>query len=292
MDFNKKLNFEIKGHVFDYKLFETLNSIKNNKSQRRAASSLGISHTVLNRRILSAEEILSKKLVTVSNKGSVLTDYALDILDEYETYENRLLDDEEEITVAGGTVSCEFIRQLARIYQLENIKFLETDNKTALKLADMGLVDIVSFDDPVQAYIYDLEPIPLARDYLLLLSHKPQEFNSIHDLNGLNFVEVENSAQRLAWTTLANYDLDFDIVDVVSSFCEAMHIVENHENIYTFINNSMSYTSQYTSNILSNETHHIISALNVKNNSLIDNFLNFATHHARNLRFNSNFEFL
>ena len=46
MDFNKKLNFEIKGHVFDYKLFETLNSIKNNKSQRRAASSLGISHTV------------------------------------------------------------------------------------------------------------------------------------------------------------------------------------------------------------------------------------------------------
>ena len=138
MDFNKKLNFEIKGHVFDYKLFETLNSIKNNKSQRRAASSLGISHTVLNRRILSAEEILSKKLVTVSNKGSVLTDYALDILDEYETYENRLLDDEEEITVAGGAVSCEFIRQLARIYQLENIKFLETDNKTALKLGRYG----------------------------------------------------------------------------------------------------------------------------------------------------------
>lgn len=290
MVFKKKLNFEVDGNLFNYKLFETLKSIKNTKSQRKAAKELGISHTVLNRRIISAEEILSEKLVVVSNKGSHLTNYALELLDEYEMYEQRLDDDVNNITVAGGLISCEFLKQLSKAYQVDNINFIETDMRSAFKLANMGLVDILGFDDPVQAYLYDLEPVPLGRDYLLLLSHKHESFNSISDLNGLKFVEVEGSAQRLAWTTLANHDLDFDIVEVVSSFHEAIKLVEQNENLYTFINNSMSYTSQYTSNVLSENTRHIISALNVKNNSYIDNFLNFASHHAQNTTVRFGFE--
>ena len=290
MSFNKKLNFEKNGKIVNYKLFETLKSIKNNKSQRKAAKKLGISHTVLNKRILLAQEILSEKLVTVTNKGSILTSYGKNLLDEYETYENRLYDDTESIMVVGGPISCEFIKQLSIAYNLENVKFIETDSKTAMNLANMGLADILSFDDPVQAYLYDLEPIPLARDYLLLLSHSPQKFNSIHDLNGLKFVEVESSTHRLAWTTLANYDLDFDIVEVVLSFHEAIRIVEQNKNLHTFINNSMSYTSQYTSNIISKETYYIISALNVKNDKLIDNFLNFASHHAQKVTTRFGFE--
>ena len=77
--------------------------------------------------------------------------------------------------------------------------------------------------------------------------------------------------------------MDFDIVTVVNSFHEAIRLVENDEKLYTFINNSMSYRCQYTSNIISRQTQHIISAFNVKNDDLIENFLNFASHRAQKL---------
>jgi len=278
---NKKLNYEIDDILLDYKLFDTLKAINNEKSQRKAAISLNISHSVLNRRILKAEKLLNQQLVIVSNRGSKLTGYALSLLDDYESYEHRLNDD-EIITVAGGYVSCEFLRQLAMAYNIR-IRVLQSDMDTCIKLADSGMVGILAFDDPVKAYMLNIEPTPLARDCLLLLSHKKEQFNDINQLDGLRFVEVEGSSQRLAWTTLADYDLDFDIVNVVNSFHEAIKLVENDENLYTFINNSMSYRCQYTSNIISRQTQHIISAFNVKNDDLIDNFLNFASHRAQNL---------
>lgn len=289
MVLNKKLNLEIDNVIYDYKLFDTLKAIKSNKSQRKAAKELGISHTVLNRRILKAEELLNQPLVIVSKRGSHLTDYAINLLEEYELYEERLNDD-NVWTVAGGFISCEFIRELAVAYQLENIKVLQTDINTAFDLANKGFVDILGFDDPVQAYIYDLEPIPLGRDNLMLLAHENEEFDSITDLNGLKFVEVNGSAQRLAWTTLANNDLDFDIVTSVYSFHEAIRLVEQDENLYTFINKSISYTSLNTNNVLSEYTRHIISALNVKNSVDVESFLNFASHNAQKLTTKYGFE--
>lgn len=291
MAINKKLNIELDNVMYDYKLFDTLKAIKSNKSQRKAAKELGISHSVLNRRIIRAEELLSQPLVTVSNRGSMLTGYALNLLEKYETYEQRL-DDDEYLVMAGGFISCEFIRELSIAYQMENIKILQTDMNTAFDLANKGLVDILGFDDPVQAYIYDLEPIPLGRDNLMLLTHGDEEFNDIYDLNGLDFVEVEGSAQRLAWTTLANNDLDFNIVKTVNSFHEAIRLVEQNEKLYTFINKSISYTSMNTNDVLSEYTKHIISALNVKNRVDVESFLNFASHNAQKLTLQYGFEAL
>lgn len=285
---DKKLNYEVNDILFDYKLFDTLKAINIHKSQRKAANSLNIAHTVLNRRILQAEELLDKKLVLVSNKGSVLTDYALDILSDYELYEERLKDD-DVVTISGGFVSCEFLRQLAMAYHID-VRILQTDMQSAIKLTNQGMVDILSFDDPVRAYMMNLEPVPLARDNLLLLSDKKEKFDDIHDLNGLNFVEVDGSAHRLAWNTLADYDLDFDIVKVVNSFHEAIKLVEQEDSLYTFVNKSMSYRCQYTYDVISKQTQHIISALNVKNDTSIDKFLNYASHRAQKLTEKYGFE--
>ena len=285
---DKKLNYEVNDILFDYKLFDTLKAINIHKSQRKAANSLNIAHTVLNRRILQAEELLDKKLVLVSNKGSVLTDYALDILSDYELYEERLKDD-DVVTISGGFVSCEFLRQLAMAYHID-VRILQTDMQSAIKLTNQGMVDILSFDDPVRAYMMNLEPVPLARDNLLLLSDKKENFNDIHDLDGLNFVEVDGSAHRLAWNTLADYDLDFDIVKVVNSFHEAIKLVEQEDSLYTFVNKSMSYRCQYTYDVISKQTQHIISALNVKNDTSIDKFLNYASHRAQKLTEKYGFE--
>lgn len=291
MAINKKLNIELDDVIYDYKLFDTLKAIKSTNSQRKAAKELGISHTVLNRRIIRAEEMLSQPLVRVSNRGSELTAFAKNLLEKYESYEHRL-DDDSSLIMAGGFISCEFIRELSIAYQLENIKILQTDMNTAFDMANKGLVDILGFDDPVQAYIYDLEPVPLGRDNLMLLTHGNEEFNNINDLNGLEFVEVEGSAQRLAWTTLANNDLDFNIVKTVNSFHEAIRLVEQNENLYTFINKSMSYTSMNTNDVLSEYTKHIISALNVKNRVDVESFLNFASHNAQKLTIQFGFEAL
>lgn len=285
---DKKLNYEVNNILFDYKLFDTLKAINIHKSQRKAASSLNISHTVLNRRIIQAEELLDNKLVSVSNKGSSLTDYALDILSNYELYEERLKDD-DLITISGGFVSCEFLRQLAMAYRID-VRILQTDMQSAIKLTNQGMVDILSFDDPVRAYMMNIEPVPLARDNLLLLSNKKEEFNNIGDLDGLNFVEVEGSAHRLAWNTLADYDLDFDIVNVVNSFHEAIKLVEEEDSLYTFVNKSMSYRCQYTYDVISKQTQHIISALNVKNDSSIDKFLDYASHRAQKITEKYGFE--
>jgi molybdate transport repressor ModE-like protein len=275
--------------IYDYKLFDTLKAIKTTKSQRKAAKELGISHTVLNRRIIKAEDMLDEPLVKVTNRGSQLTGFALNLLEEYESYEQRLYD-EDSWVMAGGFISCEFIKELSVAYNLDNIKVIETDMDTAFDLANKGLVDILGFDDPVQAYIYDLEPIPLGRDNLLLLNHANESFENIGDLNGLDFVEVEGSAQRLAWTTLANNDIDFNIKFTVKSFHQAIRLVEQDENLYTFINNSMSYTYENTSDVLSGYTRHIISALNVKNSSEVESFLNFASHNAQKLTLRYGFE--
>ncbi len=289
MDYEKRLNFEIEDNLLDYKLFYTLKAIKNTKSQRKAAQYLNISPPVLNRRISKAEELLNEQLVEVSNKGSKLTYLANSLLDEYETLENRLKDD-DIITVAGGPISSELIREIAIAYRLDDIKILETDHDTAVELAKKGIVDILGFDDPVYAYLLNIEPIPLARDSLMLLSHTNESFDSWSDLNGLNFVEVEGSSQRLAWNTLAGHDLDFDIKTVVKSFHEAISIIEHEEDLHTFINRSMSYRCQYVNDVLSKQTHHIISAYNVKNSDVVDNFLNFASHHAQNLTTRYGFE--
>lgn len=288
MQSNKKLNYEIDDVLLNYKLFDTLKQINIHNSQRKAANALNISHTVLNRRILNAEKILNHKLVEVSNRGSVLTEYAHNILLEYETYEERLKDD-NVVTIAGGFVSCEFLRQLAMAYNMK-VRIIQTDVESSIKLVNMGMVDIFAFDDPVRAYLLNIEPVPLARDNLVLLSKNDESFENINDLNGLKFVEVEGSAHRLAWNTLADYDINFEIVKVVNSFHEAIKLVESEDSLYTFINNSMSYDCQNTYNIISKQTQHIISALNVKNDESIENFLNFASHRAQKLTQKYGFE--
>ena len=287
-----KLSMYIKDVLFDYKFFETLDAINKTHSQRAAAKSLGISHSVLNRRIINAEAKLNESLVCVSRGGSYLSDFAFNVLDEYETYSLRLNDFDGDITVAGGPISCEFLKALAIGYNLDNIRVIETDIDTAYDLANRGMVDILGFDDPVQAYIYDIEPVALGRDFLSLVAHENESFTSIYDLDGLSFIEVENSAQRLVWNSLVDYDVNFDIVGSVHSFHEALKITEGDENIYTFINNSMSYRSQPTFDILKQHTSHIISALNVKNDSLVESFLNFASHNAQNTTVDFGFKHL
>ena len=98
-----EIGIEIEGISFNYKFFETLESLSKTYSQRKTAKELKVSHSVLNRRVKNAEDKLGEKLVVTVGSGSELSEKGYELLDIYYKYKNRL-EDREEIIIAGGHI--------------------------------------------------------------------------------------------------------------------------------------------------------------------------------------------
>jgi DNA-binding transcriptional LysR family regulator len=275
MKFHPSLNLKIKGEIFNYRLFEALAEITSTWSQREAAKKLGISHAVLNRRIRNAEAKLGFKLVETTGAGSGLTPQGMVILEEYQRYLKRLNEREVPI-ICGGPVAIGLMDQLSRNYGLE-AEIHTTDDLNAIKMAEMDLVDILVLDDPVHAFMYELDLIPIARDDLVLVSDG-EYFNTVDELNCRNFVEVIHSAQRLAWNTLDQLRVDYEIKEVCSSPHNALKSVKNEKNLLTFQNRSFMspFTNSFTvSDILARDTSHVVGMVLYNQNDEIKDFSNF-----------------
>ena len=268
MNYNPKLSMIIDGNEFNYKFFETLECIAKTYSQRQAAKRLEISHSVLNRRIKEAEEKFDSVLVETTGAGSGLTEKGYEILDKYEIYMKRL-EERKTPVICGGHISTGLMEILSQEYDL-NVTILQTDDLSALELADKDMVDILTLDDPVTAFIYDLDFIPIAYDYLVLVG---EEFiTDIAELNRKNFLEIPNSSQRLAWNTLDNIGIDYDIVKLVKSPYNALNAIKKDKNLFTFLNKSLTDGSD----ILKDETTHLISLVLLnKDNKGLSNFVDF-----------------
>ena len=270
MKYDPKLNLFVDGHEFNYKLFETLKCVSKTWSQREAAKRLGISHAVLNRRIRESENKIGIKLVETTGAGSGLTEYGFELLGRYDKYLSRL-EEREKPVICGGHISAGLMEVLLDEYGLDTVIY-RTDDESALKLASMDMVDILTLDDPVRAFMWDLDFTPIAYDHLVLVSNKPRSFKSLEDLEGLKFVEVEGSSQRLAWNTLDNKEIDYKIVKVVKSPYNALKIVQKNDDLCTFLNSSFTDGS----NILKEDTKHIISlVLYNHDNKVLKDFLGF-----------------
>jgi molybdenum-dependent DNA-binding transcriptional regulator ModE len=272
MKYYPKLNMVINGHEFSYKLFETLECVSKTWSQREAAKRLGISHSVLNRRVKESEGKFGVRLVETTGAGSGLTENGFKILSKYERYMKRL-EDREKPVICGGYISAGLMEVLADEYSIDATIY-RTDDESALELARKDMVDILTLDDPVRAFMYDLDFTPIAYDYLVLVSNNDTSINALVDLNGKNFLEVPGSSQRLAWNTLDNLNIDYQIGKLVKSPYTALKFIQKHDETYTFLNNS--FTSG--SDILKDETKHLISLVscNTENTSL-NYFIDYIT---------------
>ncbi|MDO5835033.1 MAG: LysR family transcriptional regulator [Methanobacterium sp.] len=276
MKFHPRLNLSLNGETFSYRLFDALMEITSTWSQREAAKRLGVSHAVLNRRIRDAEKKMGFKLVETTGAGSGLTPQGIMVLKNYQRYLKRL-EERETPVICGGPISTGLIDVLLRYYGLEALIYT-TDDLSALKLAEMDLVDILIFDDPVHAFMHDLDFVPIARDDLVLVSNSDENLESIHDLQGRMFVEVAHSAQRLAWNTLDQLRVDYEIVDWCSSPQNALKLISNDENFLTFLNRSFMspLSNSYTvSDILAEDTSHVISMVLSTNNPELEDFSDF-----------------
>lgn len=276
MKFYPRLNLSLNGETFSYRLFDALLEITSTWSQRAAAKRLGISHAVLNRRIRDAEEKMGFKLVETTGAGSGLTPQGEMVLKKYQRYLKRL-DERDTPVICGGPISTGLVDVLSRHYGLEAV-IHTTDDLSALKMAEMDLVDILLLDDPVHAFMHGLDFVPIARDELVLVSPSDEQLMSIHDLQGRMFVEVIHSAQRLAWNTLDHLRVDYEIVDWCSSPQTALKLISNNENFLTFINRSFMspLSNSFTvSDILAEDTSHIISMVIPAKNPELEDFSDF-----------------
>ena len=263
------ISLEINGEIYGYKLYQSLESLKRTHSQRKSAKELNISHTVFNRRILQAEEKLGFKLTMKKGNGSDLTSNGVRLLEEYRKYLIQIAEP-DNINIAGGHISSSLLKSINLPF---NINVYSSSDEDAFKLARRGVVDLLTLDDPLIAYERDINFIPIAYDYLVLISSpNSEEINSIKDLNNLDFVKVNGSAQRLAWNSLEHYDLNYNFKHEVNSQFDAFKLVKNSKNLHSFLN-----ASYFNGNkILKFDTRHVISLVKVNDNdSKTDEFINY-----------------
>ena len=263
------ISLEIDGEIYGYKLYQSLESLNRTHSQRKSAKELNISHTVFNRRILQAEEKLGFKLTMKKGNGSGLTSDGVRLLEEYRKYLIQIAEP-DNINIAGGHISSSLLKSINLPF---NINVYSSSDEDAFKLARRGVVDLLTLDDPLIAYERDINFIPIAYDYLVLISSpNSQEINSIKDLNNLDFVKVNGSAQRLAWNSLEHYDLNYNFKHEVNSQFDAFKLVKNSKNLHSFLNASYFNGNE----ILKFDTRHVISLVKVNDNdSKTDEFINY-----------------
>lgn len=269
------ISLKINGEIYDHKLYQSLESLSRTKSQRRSAKELGISHTVFNRRFLKAEEKLGVKLTEKIGNGSVLTSAGENLLDEYRKYMIQI-EKTSTVNIVGGHISTGLLESIDTPFDLN---IYSSSDEDAFELAKRGAVDILTLDDPLIAYERDINFMPIAYDYLVLVS-SPQSKNieSISDLEGLDFVNVSGSAQRLAWNSLNHYDIEYNIKESVASQFDAFKMVRNSENLYTFLNASYFKGNE----LLKYDTQHVISIVKVnEDKSEVDDFVRFLLNDAQ-----------
>lgn len=265
------ISLDINGDIYDYKLHESLESLSKTKSQRQSAKELNISHTVFNRRMLKAEDKLGVKITEKVGNGTILTREGLNLLDEFRKYAIQI-EKTSDINIVGGHISTGLLESIELPF---NTNIYSSSDEDAFELAKRGVVDILTLDDPLIAFERDLNFIPIAYDYLVLISSpNSKKIESISDLEGLDFVNVNGSAQRLAWNSLQHYDINYNIVKTVNSQFDAFKMVRNSENLHTFLNASYFKGNE----LLKFDTRHVISLVKVNEDKPeIDEFIDYLT---------------
>lgn len=270
MKFNPLLGMEINGHSFSYKFFQTLQLISQTWSQRKAAKELGISAPVLNRRILESEAKLGFKLVESTGAGSELTIQGLEILEMHRRYLTKMEAGKKPV-ICGGHISSGLLATLAHEFGLDAVIY-GSDDESSFYLAQKELLDILALDDPLIAFQRDLDFTPIAFDHLVLVSSPGDEIIELEELINSQFIAVSSSSQRLAWKTLQDRKIPFEVIKEVKSPYEAYKLVENGDNIHTFLNASFFSGSD----ILKEETTHVISLVRYGDfNPEIEAFIEF-----------------
>lgn len=184
---------------------QALIAIAETHSQNKAARMLGISVPVLHRYIKEIEQRLGVNLISSTPRGTILTESGKDIVDTHKRFVKRLLLKTKPV-VACSPLFSHLVLPVVASFERDGyeIDMLIGDDELNRHFLNMGIVDIVVFDDPIFVYrekeSYErYEIVELTKDTL------------IHINQGRKYIRYKYGAQRIGFSNLDVEGIDYEI---------------------------------------------------------------------------------
>ncbi|ENN96140.1 hypothetical protein J422_03738 [Methanocaldococcus villosus KIN24-T80] len=202
------------------------------KSQNSAAKLLNISPSSFNIQLKRLEKKLGFKLYYSSPNGTVLTEKAINLLEEYLIKKSRL---ESERFTVSGYISGELAKKLFD-------DPIITSFNNAIKLLKMDLVDILGLDDSY--WLYRLED-----DRFLKSEVGNKKIDIIHtyedhfvmvykeEFNYKNLIGIRYSPHRILYNILKSNNINFRVRIRVNNPFKAIELVNKGYSL--FLNESL-----------------------------------------------------
>ncbi|HDP96434.1 MAG TPA: LysR family transcriptional regulator [Euryarchaeota archaeon] len=192
---------------------EMLRAISSERSQNRAAESLGITAAVLNKQLKELERKAKAKLVRSNARGSELTIEGKQVLRVLETLTSRM-SRTSDLVVGCTRITQNTVERISEVLfgKGYEIRILVADDETNYSLASGGLLDIIFVDDPLYAYEFPKENRvhEVTRDFL------------VHCDRGNEYVRMNSGPQRLGFDTLRESGVEFEVCAVAYSAAEVL----------------------------------------------------------------------
>ncbi|MCK5560794.1 MAG: LysR family transcriptional regulator [Thermoplasmata archaeon] len=210
---------------------DILLKIHETRSQTQAAHQLGISVPVLHRYIKNLETKLGYSLLITTPNGSRLTTKAKKIVREYRRYQKIL--ERPSFPIVGCTLVTQDL-VLKAVSELEwqgyNFDVIISDDIQNRKLATLGHLDLVLFDDPQNVYEFEDkgEHFDIFEDTL------------VHIPRGKRYLKFRYGAQRIGFKYLDLKGIDYTIQAQVSDIRELLD-----SDLSFFINKSLAARANF-----------------------------------------------
>jgi molybdate transport repressor ModE-like protein len=205
MEILPDLRLVVEGVHISLRQIQVLVAIAETNSQNQAARALEISVPVLHRYIKELERKLDKVLISTTPRGTILTDHGKEILEAHKRFENRLKA-RQNPAIACSPLFSDLVLKAISLLEREGhqIDMLIGDDELNYYYMEMGLVDVVLFDDPI--YIHkekkdkELEIVEVVKDSL------------IHVRRGKRYLRYKYGAQRIGFSNLDLQGIDYETV--------------------------------------------------------------------------------
>ncbi|ADG13935.1 transcriptional regulator, LysR family [Methanocaldococcus infernus ME] len=215
---------------------EILLTLYRTRSQKEAAKVLNISPSALNVQLKRMERKLGFKLYYSTSSGTVLTEKALAIIDNY------LEENLNKKFVVSGYISGEFGKKI-----FDNL--IITSFGSALTLLRLGLVNILGIDDPYWLYrlederfikyeygSYKLDIVKTFYDKFIMVSKDNFDYRKL--------IGIRYSAQRIVYNILKEEKIKFKVLVRVESPFKAIEYLNKGYSM--FINESfLKYLEEF-----------------------------------------------
>jgi hypothetical protein len=197
----------VDGEHISHRQLQALAAIDSTNSQNKAARVLGISVPVLHRYIKDLEHRLGYPLVSSNPRGTLLTEQGREILKIRMGHSNRLIERPMPAVACSPMFNPLVLKAVSTCERKGyKIDIIVADDNLNNRYLDMGIVDVVIFDDPIYIYRdrgherYDIGEV--VKDTL------------IHVYRGNSYLRYRYGAQRIGYSSLDLEKKDYNIIGV------------------------------------------------------------------------------